>query len=110
MVDGVAWGTFGVIFVIVLWGDFSENMRGSKYYAIGALPYLLSIFLEILIAPYIEILIPSRSTIFSFASFFLFLSILPLIYAKETLPEKKIKERELQQYIKKAQEMKKRKE
>ena len=53
VVDGVAWGMFGVIFVIVLWGDFSENKMGQKYYAIGALPYLLSIFLEILVAPYI---------------------------------------------------------
>jgi hypothetical protein len=40
------------------------------------------------------------------ASSFLFLAILPLLYAPETLPEKKIKERELKEYLKKASKMK----
>ncbi len=43
------------------------------------------------------------STAFTIASFFLFLAILPLIYTDETLPEKKMKERELKNYLEKAQ-------
>jgi len=105
VVDGVAWGIFGAIFLMALWGDLAEGMVPEKYYAIGGLPYLLSIFLEILIAPYIRELIPVSAT-FSFASFFLFLSIMPLLYAPETLPEKKIKERELKKYIEKAKKIK----
>jgi len=105
VVDGVAWGMLGVIFLMVVWGDFSENMPSEKYYAIGGLPYLLSIFLEILIAPYIKELIPPSAT-FSFASLFLFLAIMPLLYAPETLPEKKIREREFKKYIEKAKKIK----
>jgi hypothetical protein len=43
---------------------------------------------------------------FSFASFFLFLAVIPLIYAPETLPEKRIKERELREYVEKAKKAK----
>jgi hypothetical protein len=39
---------------------------------------------------------------FSFASFFLFIAILPLVFASETLSDKIIKERELNGYIQKA--------
>jgi hypothetical protein len=39
------------------------------------------------------------ATAFSWASFFLFLAVLPSIYALETLPEKTIKERELKECV-----------
>jgi len=105
IVDGVAWGMFGVVFLMVLWGDLSESMLPEKFYAIGGLPYLLSIFLRIPIAPYIQELVPTTAT-FSFASFFLFLAIIPLMYAPETLPEKKIRERELRKYVDRAKKIK----
>jgi len=47
---------------------------------------LLSPFLELLVAPYVKELIPT-SAIFSFASLFLFLAVLPLLLAPEPLPE-----------------------
>ncbi len=53
--------------------------------------YLLHIYLEYYAA-----------TIFSFASVFLFLAVLPLIYAPETLPEKLMKDRDLKSYVEKA--------
>jgi len=43
-------------------------------------------------------LIPNTSA-FSLASFFLFLAVLPLLYAPETLPEKKIELRRLRKYV-----------
>jgi MFS family permease len=101
ILDGVSWGMFSVVFFMVLWGDLAENNRKEKYYVIGGLPYLLSNFLSVLVKPYIESI--NVSTAFSVASFFLFLAVLPLVYAPETLPEKKIKERELKNYIEKAQ-------
>ena len=64
--------------------------------------------MQLLFAPYIANNIDSTTyptTIFSFASVFLFLAVLPLIYAPETLPEKNMKERELKTYIKKAQQI-----
>jgi hypothetical protein len=98
--DGITWGLFASVFFMALWGDLGKNHEKEKYYALGGLPYLLAGFLPILIKPYASD-IPAV-TAFSLASFFLFLAVIPLMYAPETLPEKKIKERELKQYIEKA--------
>jgi len=42
---------------------------------------------------------------FSIASFFLFVAVLPLVYAPETLPEKTMKDRDLKSYIEKAKKI-----
>jgi len=99
--DGITWGLLVSVFLTVIWGDLGENFEKEKYYMLGGLPYLLANFLYIVIKPYAGD-IPSP-TAFSFASFFLFLAVLPLMYAPETLPEKTIRERELKNYIEKAQ-------
>lgn len=102
VVDGVAWGSFYTIFLITLWGDLATYHNSEKYYIIGALPYLASNFIRIWIGSYIAQAVESYA-VFSFAAFFLFLAVLPLAYAPETLPEKITKERELKSYIEKAQ-------
>jgi len=48
-----------------------------------------------LVKPYVGII--HAGTAFSLASFFLLLAVLPLIYAPETLLEKRIRERELKE-------------
>jgi hypothetical protein len=101
VVDSIAWGIFGAVFLIALWGDLSENMMPEKYYAIGGMPFLLSGFLERLVAPHISEIV-SVYAVFSLASFFLFLAVLPLMYAPETLPEKKIQLRKLRKYVEEA--------
>jgi MFS family permease len=101
VVDGIAWGIFYVVFLIVLWGDIAYNAPSGKFYALGGMPFLLSHFIRIIIGSYIGEAI-SVYTIFSFASFFLFLAVLPLMYAPETLPEKTMRDRELKEYIEKA--------
>jgi MFS family permease len=98
--DGITWGFFASVFFTALWGDLGENHEKEKYYLLGGLPYLLAGFLPIIITPYAGAISPTAA--FSFASFFLFLAVIPLMYAQETLPEKKIKERELKSYIEKA--------
>ena len=102
IVDGIAWGSFYTIFLITLWGDLSKGYNSEKYYAIGALPYLTSNFIRIWGGSYIAEAIEPYA-VFSFAAFFLFLAVLPLVYAPETLPEKIVKDRELKNYIEKAQ-------
>jgi hypothetical protein len=104
-VDGFAWGIFYVIFIFTLWGDLSQNVSSEKYYALGGLPFFISNFLRIIIGSYIAQTVSSYA-IFSFVAFFLFLAVLPLMFAPETLPEKKIRERELRQYIEKAKKIK----
>jgi MFS family permease len=102
--DGITWGLFASVFFTAIWGDLGENREKEKYYALGGLPYLLANFLYILIRPYASAISPTAA--FSFASFFLFLAVIPLMYAPETLPEKKIRERELKGYIDKAKKVK----
>lgn len=108
IIDGVAWGIFYVMFALVLWGDIAHSKhRKEKYYAIGGIPFFLSEFIVMFFVPQFEIL-PEESalTSFSIAAFFLFLAVFPLMYAPETLPEKKIRKRELKQYIDKAKKIK----
>ena len=107
-VDATAWGIFYVMFVLVLWGDLSSpgSLR-ERYYAIGNIPFFLAELVGAIVYPLAQGV--SKETIyaaFPIASFFLFLAVLPLMYAPETLPEKKIKERELKKYIEKAKKIK----
>ncbi len=102
-VDGTALGLLWLLFLVVLWGDISSR-RVDKFYAIGVAPFFLSEVLSVFLAPSMGSL--NVESPFSLASFFLFLAVLPLLLAPETLPEKKIKERELKIYIDKAVKVK----
>ena len=102
-VDGVAWGIFSMIFLITLWGDLAQGQNSEKYYVLGSLPYLLSNFTRVSLGSFVAATVLENAAIFSFAAFFLFLAVLPLVYAPETLPEKTIKELELKKYVEKAQ-------
>jgi MFS family permease len=105
MIDGIAEGFLLLLFVLTLWGDLSHNFSSDKYYALGVMPFFVSKLLELTVGPYIFAGITSTTMLFSFTAFFLFLAVLPLFYAPETLPEKVIKERELTLYVEKAQEV-----
>ena len=101
--DGIAWGFLFVTFIFVLWGDLSDGKIREKYYLVGSLPFLFSGMTEMLVTPFAKSILVSTS--FSLASFFLFLGIVPLLYATETLPEKALKDRELKSYLEKAQKL-----
>jgi MFS family permease len=105
VLDGVAWGFLLVLFILTLWGDLSHSYSSDKYYALGVLPFFASMFLEQLVGELIPPRITSSTALVSFVSFFLFLAVLPLVYAPETLPEKVMKKRELTIYVEKAQEI-----
>lgn len=104
ILGGVSWGLLVSVFFTTLWGDLGENYEKSKYYALGGLPFLLSGFLGAVLSPYAAGI--RQETAFSIASFLLFLAVLPLFYARETLPEKKIREREILMYVESAQKIK----
>jgi MFS family permease len=105
LVDGIALGLLWVVFVVVIWGDLTESSQ-EKYYAIGLTPFFLSQMARSLFFSYAE-LIPPTST-FSLAAFFLFIAVIPLLYAKETLPEKKIFEHQVRSYTREALKLKER--
>ena len=104
IVDGITWGIFYTVFLITIWGDLAQESASEKYSALGSLPYLLSVFARISLGTYIVNLVPNYG-FFSYASVFLFLAVLPLIYAPETLPEKIMKDRELKTYLERAQKI-----
>jgi len=104
IIDGIATGILWVVFVLVVWGDLSRSGAREKYYAIGSIPLFFSSIIPQLLTPYVAS-IPAYAA-FSLASFFLFLAILPLLYAPETLPEKKIRLRQLTKYLEKAKKVK----
>jgi MFS family permease len=97
--DGIALGSLWVILVIVLWGDIAKS-SSEKFYAVGGSPFFLTQIFSLLLSPYLAMIPPN--SLFSLASFFLFLAVVPLMFAPETLPEKAIRERELRSYIEKA--------
>jgi MFS family permease len=99
--DGVAWGIFYVLFLFAVWGDLANNGHSDKFYLLGVLPYVSSYFLRVFFASSLPNTM-SITLISSFATVFLFLAVLPLIYAPETLPEKYMKDKELKSYIEKA--------
>ncbi|MEM3725791.1 MAG: MFS transporter [Candidatus Bathyarchaeia archaeon] len=101
--DGIAWGLFALIFFAVIWGDLANNKVKDKYYLLGTLPFLLSSYISVIVAPFAKLI--DISTSFSLASFFLFLAVVPLMYAPETLPERKLREKELRGYIEKAKKI-----
>lgn len=101
ILNGMTWGILIVVFVLSIWGDLSHNAPSDKYYAIGVLPFFISKFLEFAIGKYVSInILPN--TLFSFIAFFLFLAVLPLVYAPETLPDKIMKDRDLKSYVENA--------
>ncbi|MGD0495798.1 MAG: hypothetical protein ABSB28_07120 [Candidatus Bathyarchaeia archaeon] len=104
VLDGFAWGMFASVFFMTLWGDLAGDYRREKYYALGGIPYFLAGFLPIIVKPYAGMI--QTATAFSLASFFLFLAVLPLMYAPETLPEKTIQQRELGKYVDDAKKFK----
>jgi MFS family permease len=103
--DGIAWGVFYTVFYFAIWGDLAHDFPSDKYYALGGLPYLLSSYVRFTLGQYIVGAV-SMYAVFSLASFFLFLAVLPLMYAPETLSEKKIKDLEIRSYIEKAEKIK----
>jgi len=108
ILDGVAWGIFSLMFYLVIWAELAGNRIKEKYYLMGVLPFIVSSYLQILFTPYVTQI--DISAAFSFASFFLFLAVLPLLYAPETLPEKKIELRRLRKYVEKAKEAREKRE
>ena len=100
IIDGIAFGFLTVAFGFIVWGDIANGERGEKFYALGGAPLPIAIGLSTLISPWLVTL--GASNIFSLASFFLFLAIIPIFFAPELLPERIIRKRELRKYMEEA--------
>jgi MFS family permease len=105
IVDGVAWGIFLLIFVLILWGDLSQPGTREKSYALGSFPFFLSYIIPELLTESLVDKIPLYAA-FSLASLFLFVAVMPLVFAPETLPEKKMELRRLRSFAEDAKKAK----
>ncbi|MEM1757670.1 MAG: hypothetical protein QW770_06555, partial [Candidatus Bathyarchaeia archaeon] len=105
VVEGIAWGILYVTFVFVIWGDISEGADREIYYFLGNLPFLISNVIYFFAEKFKIAEIIAVSASFSVASFFIFLAVVPLLYAPETLPERVIREKELRSYVEKAKRL-----
>jgi len=109
IMDAIGAGILWVNFILVLWGDLAFHDAKEKYYLVGSMPFFITDIVRFLmpVVLTVEERIRLAYAMLSIASFFLFLAVIPLFYAPETLPEKEIRERELKGYIKKAKKVKK---
>ena len=96
-VDAIAWSSFSLIFILILWGDLSQHGSKEKYYTLGAIPFYLSGIIHHVI-PQTLIINTDFAAAFSLASFFLFAAVMPLVFAPETLPEKNMELRRLRKF------------
>jgi MFS family permease len=104
ILDAVAWGIFLLMFYLVIWSELAGNRIKEKYYLFGLLPFLIASYIQILFTPYAGEV--PFSAAFSLASFFLFIAVLPLLYAPETMPEKKMELRRLRKFAEDAKKAK----
>ena len=104
VIEGVAIGLLWIIFTLVLWGEVATSGI-EKYYAIGEAPFFLTQIISTLVNPYSNGS-TNITSIFSLAAFFLFIAVIPLLYANETLPQRKIEERQLKIYTEEALKIK----
>ena len=104
VLDGISWGLLSSVFLTTIWGDLGEKCEKEKYYVLGGLTFFISGLFSDLVKPYVGSVEPTLA--FSFASIFLFLAVIPLVYARETLPKTEIRRRELRNYLETAKKIK----
>jgi MFS family permease len=106
-VSGVAWGSLFVVFLTVP-GDLSVRGSREKFYGLGyILP--LAILFSLSTIPYSTIFSDfSVSSVALILSVILFMAIIPVLGAKETLSSMKVDERRIKEHMKKVEELIKR--
>ena len=97
--SGITWGLFFVIFLVIP-GDLSIPRLREKFYALGyILPLTGILALSVIPVPNIREII-DVNLIAQILGICLFLSMYPVFRAKETLTERKIREREMKEHAK----------
>jgi MFS family permease len=102
--SGVAWSSFFVVFLTVP-GDLSNSPSREKFYAIGTILPLVVFFSFSLIPGSAIFSTLSAGSFSQILSIIVILSIIPVLRAKETLPESKTRERKMKEYVNKVGEL-----
>jgi len=102
--DGIAWGILTVFFTMVLGGDIVfPRTRPLFVSIIFTIPIIGQYIGKVLRDIRIELQIQQ---VFPLASLFLFLAVVMLLILPETLPDKLIQKKELQDYLQRAKKIK----
>lgn len=96
-VNGLSWGIFLVVYTLVVWGDLASTKKCAPFYAAGLLPFYFSTGFRYLVAS--EILNMSVMHAALMSSLLIFLSNVPIILAKELVPQDIINEMNIRRYI-----------
>jgi MFS family permease len=101
--SGVAWG-FLIVLYLTIPGDLSSTGSREKYYALGiVIPLIIFMGLPSL-AHLLKISIPANE-LTNGLSIILFLSVIPVYYAAETLDSAKIRQQRIVRHIKKLEKV-----
>jgi MFS family permease len=97
IISGAAWGVLMVVYLAVP-GDISSSGSKEKYYALGwSLPLMIYLGLaDIPVAFNIQV---DSNFLSPLLTITLFGAVIPILYAVETLPRRKIRERKLKEHI-----------
>lgn len=99
LLSGFAWGVLMVVYLVIP-GDLSSPGSRERFYAVGwVLP--ISLYIGINGSARLMGFIPPTDIFSTILSVILFASILPILYAVETLSESKLRERRFREYTKK---------
>jgi MFS family permease len=103
---GIGWGALFVVFLTVP-GDLSVSSNREKYYALGTILPIV-ILAGIASIPIKDLLsVVAVSPLLIVLSFILFLSIIPILRAEETLSEGEIRARKMKEYVDKVGKLRK---
>jgi MFS family permease len=102
-ISGIAWGGFMVIYIAVL-GDLAFPGSREKFYALG-MGVPLIIYMSLSSIPAALGISAAANTLSPVLSIILFLSVIPVLYASETLPETEMRERRLREHVRKVSKL-----
>jgi hypothetical protein len=105
IIYGAAWGIIFVTYMLTIIGDFAKACSKEKFYTIGLVVPLIvfMVFLQgFSETPTISM---DASITALLLSVILYVAIIPLFYAPETLPKEKIRGRKIREHLKKVREL-----
>lgn len=98
--------SFGIIFVnyfMTVIGDFASTGPKERFYAVGGAVIILNMAIQLL-SEIFRLDVPSN-VVSSILSLVLFVAVIPLLYAPETLPRDKIRAMKFRKYLKKVKKV-----
>jgi MFS family permease len=96
-ISGIAWGFLMVVYLAVP-GDLALPGSKEKFYALGiTIPLIIYMGLPA-ISEFLNVGVPANA-LSSVLSIIIFVSVIPVLRAAETLPESKVRERKMREHV-----------